>query len=371
MNLKFFHENVWKGMILFGFFTLAGIISALPFWFFATKHGKYDSPYMILFQGLTEWYLWILFIPLIYWIYKTFPIQAQSLVRNISINFLLSFIVILGKTLLDQTMQVHFWNTNPNPKPLLDVIYYTFFSPKTFALLLTYWLIMMFIYMIQYYKELQERKLVSSQLEVQLAQAHLSALKMQIQPHFLFNTLNSITSLLRKNVDAAEDMIINLSDMLRYSLRTTDIQEVTLGEELDFLQHYLDIEKKRFQDRLTTEFQIERDALDAWVPSMFLQPIVENSFRHGISKQIGSGKITIRSQRLGDALSVSVLDTGEGFLHVKDKEGIGLSNTRKRLEKLYGSSFDLQFGRTENNETIVTISIPFTEKKDNIRNDKS
>lgn len=363
MNFKFTRDHVWKGLILFGFFSLAGIISALPFWYFATKHGKYDAQYTIIFQALTEWYLWMLFIPVIYWISKTFPIHTSSLFKVISINFLLSLIIIICKILIDKFMQTLFWNKDLTSKPLWDVILYSFLSPNTIVLLLTYGLILMFIYMIRYYKELQEHDLISSQLEAQLAQAHLSALKKQIQPHFLFNTLNSIISLLRKDVDAAEDMILNLSDMLRYTLNTTNIQEVTLREEIDFLHHYLDIESKRFQDRLTTEFQIAEDTLDAWVPSMFLQPIVENSIRHGIFKQIDSGKITILSQRLGDTLRVSVLDTGVGFIHKQDEEGIGLGNTRKRLEKLYGFYSDLQFSRTENNETIVTITIPFTERR--------
>lgn len=358
MRIRFTRDQYWKGIIFFGFFSLAGIISALPFWFFAIKHGKYDSPSIIIFQVMTEWYAWVLFSPLIYWIYKTFPIEPHSLFKDISINFLLSLIIILGKSLFDQTLQIQFWNTDPNPKPLWDVFFYSLFSPKTFVLLLTYWFFMMFIYMTQYYKQLQERNLLSSQLEVQLAQAHLSALKMQIQPHFLFNTLNSILSLVRKDAAAAEEMIINLGDMLRYTLNTSSIQEVPLREEINFLHQYLDIEKKRFQDRLSTDFEIAKDTLEASVPSMFLQPIVENSIRHGLSKKVDSGKITIRSQRLKDTLCVSIIDSGDGFDYTREKEGIGLSNTRKRLEKLYGPAFQLYVGRTKDEETIVTIKIP-------------
>ncbi len=370
MQSVFSRTTIRYGLIILGIFTLFGCFSTAQFWLFISMHDEPSRKYLasislvhIVFISMSQWYLWALLIPMMLWISRKFPIRAQSLVRDVQINLSFSIAIVACKLALDETIE-YLLNFPPDRfEPFWERLFFTAMSPKSFVFFLIYWSIMAFIYSLQYNKKLREREVASSQLETQLAQAQLSALKMQLQPHFLFNTLNSISSLLRENVDAADDMITNLSDMLRYSLNTIHMQEATLREEIDFLQHYLDIERIRFQDRLITEVQIDPAVLDARVPTMILQPIVENSIRHGISKQSTPGKVSIEARRIESTLEMIVTDTGAGFNSDNGAEGIGLSNTRERLEKLYGSSFTITFERSQNHETIVKISIPFSEWK--------
>lgn len=370
MKFVFSRKTIRSGLIILGVFTLFGCFSTIQFWLFMSMHGMPMPPYgsttsflLIAFISLLQWYLWALLTPLLHWISRTCPIRSQSLTKDIQINLSLSIAIVVGKLFIDESLDCFFRFPPDKSEPLLQRFFFSAMSPRSFMYFLIYWTIMAFIYSLQYNKKLREREVVSSQLEAQLAQAQLNALKMQLQPHFLFNTLNSISSLLRENVDAADDMITNLSDMLRYSLNNINVQEATLREEIDFLQHYLDIEQIRFQDRLITEIKIDPAALEARVPSMMLQPIVENSIRHGISKQSLPGKVLIHARRNQNTLEITVIDTGAGFSSDNGVEGIGLSNTRERLEKLYGSSFTLNFERSPNHETIVRISIPYSESK--------
>jgi len=215
---------------------------------------------------------------------------------------------------------------------------------------------------LHYYRGLREGEARAGQLSAQLAQAQLQALKMQIHPHFLFNTLNSIAALLHKDVEAADKMIARLGDFLRLTLRRSDIQTVDLGQELEFLNCYLDIEHIRFQDRLTVDIQVEPDALDVMVPNLILQPIVENAVRHGIARQTVPGRITIRALKKNNRLIVQVEDNGPG-LKIKenaDSSGIGLNNTRARLQQFYGADFDFNIVNAKTSGVIVTLEIPAT-----------
>lgn len=361
MQSMFNRKTIRNGLILLGIFSLVGLFTSIPVWFFIDQHGDSQSKTKFLLSNFTQWYVWALLTPGIYRISKSIPIRAQHLLQDILSNIAVSLLFVIGKSFLDGLLAFGM-GAIPHPNPTLaGEIFFRLTSPISFMVFVIYWMIMAVIYILQYKQKLQEQEVASSQLQAQLAQAQLNALKMQLQPHFLFNTLNSISSLLRENVEAADEMIIHLSDMLRYSLNTLSILEVALREEITFLQHYLDIEKIRFQDRLQTEFDIDSTAMNAMVPSMLLQPLVENSIRHGIAKQSAPGKVSISAKRRDDRLEITVLDTGNSFSSCQEGEGIGLSNTRMRLEKLYGNEASLQMDRTANQETVVRISIPYSE----------
>jgi LytS/YehU family sensor histidine kinase len=209
---------------------------------------------------------------------------------------------------------------------------------------LTYWLLVGLSHALDYYRKYQERELKATQLEARLAQAQLQALKMQLQPHFLFNTLHAISALVHKDVEAADRMITRLSEFLRITLDSVGVQEVALKTELESLDKYLEIEQVRFGSRLTVVRSVSAETLDLLVPNLILQPLVENAVRHSIAPRAAGGRIEILARRENGNLVIDVLDDGMGEREGPFREGVGLTNTRARLEALYGGmqSMDLR-----------------------------
>jgi len=231
--------------------------------------------------------------------------------------------------------------------------------------LLIYWVIVAVSHAFDYYRKYRERELRASELEKHLAQAKLQALQMQLNPHFLFNTLHSISSLMHKDVEAADRMIARLSDLLRAALEGAGTQQVTLRQELDLLQLYLAIEQVRFGSRLTVKMNIAPDTLGAQVPNLILQPLVENAIRHGIEPRARLGCIELQAHRQDGALALVVSDDGAGLgENGRIKEGVGLSNTRARLRELYGTAHRFELLRGQEGGVRVELSIPFREEQD-------
>jgi two-component system, LytTR family, sensor kinase len=227
--------------------------------------------------------------------------------------------------------------------------------------ILLYAMVLLIHYAVEYYARYQEGRIRASQLETRLARAQLQALKMQLHPHFLFNTLHSISTLVQENPEAAEAMIARLSELLRLSLENTGTQEVTLRTELEFLERYLEIEQIRFDDRLQVRFDIDPQTLDAEVPNLILQPLVENAIRHGILPD-RLGLIEVRSRLTGGKLLLQVIDNGPGLSCEKPSSqpgcGVGLSNTRARLEAAYGKEHDFLLRAASNGGVEAAILIP-------------
>jgi len=215
---------------------------------------------------------------------------------------------------------------------------------------------------ISYYKILRERELRTSQLQIQLTKARLQALKSRLQPHFLFNTLHSISALMLTDVLAADRMMTRLSDLLRMNLESDAAQVTTLSRELEFANGYLEIEKVRFDERLRVKLDIAPDALDAQVPTLLLQPLVENAVKHGISKRSEGGEIRIGATHDDRTLYLSIKDSGPGLGdggNFEQKGGVGLRATRDRLETLYGSEQSLDIRELPEGGVEVRVSIPF------------
>jgi two-component system LytT family sensor kinase len=220
-----------------------------------------------------------------------------------------------------------------------------------------------------YQSQLREEEIRATRLEAQLSQAQLNALKMQLQPHFLFNTLNAISSMQMENPESAQRMLVRLSEFLRLTLEDSG-QTVTLRREMDFAARYLEIERVRFPDKLSVWFDLAPETLDAIVPNLILQPIVENAVRHGIAAKTEPGKIELRSTHNNGFLKLQVRDTGPGFARGSSSSritetpmpGIGLANIRGRLERLYGSSFRFSVDDAEGGGVLATIEIPFQEE---------
>jgi hypothetical protein len=215
---------------------------------------------------------------------------------------------------------------------------------------------------ISYYKRLRERELRASQLEGQLAKTRLQMLKSQLQPHFLFNTLHSISSLMLIDVVAADRMMTSLSDLLRMSLESNGTQVTTLSREIEFLNVYLDIEKARFEDRLRVVFDIAPECLDAQVPHLLLQPLVENAVRHGVSKRSSNGLIRIVAKRDGRSLRIWIRDNGPGLPEPSDenpRQGLGLTLTRERLRALYSEEQSCEIRNVPEGGAEVALRTPF------------
>lgn len=243
------------------------------------------------------------------------------------------------------------------------------FVPRFFRVLrlnfaadfLTYWGILGAAYAARHHFELRQRLVTEAQLEASLVQAQLQALRAQLQPHFLFNTLQVISVLaLKGDNQAVVETLGHLSNLLRVSFDLTRPQKIPLASELEFLDEYLAIQQLSVGERLRVHRDIEIDTHEALVPSTLLQPIVENAIVHGIARQQGYGTLAVSAQRLGDILRLRVSDSGPGFRQTFHREGIGLTNTRARLQRLYGSgAFAIDFADSVGGGTSVTISIPY------------
>lgn len=216
------------------------------------------------------------------------------------------------------------------------------------------------IYVITHYESLRRHELAASRLEGQLAQAHLQMLKMQLHPHFLFNTLNAISALMHRDVDAADRMITQLSDLLRLALEKDERHQVRLDAELDFLHHYLAIEQIRFHDRMQVEIDVAPECLGAQVPRLILQPLVENAIRHGIAMRSAAGRLHISARRRDGRLALTVADDGPGLPPGRPlRPGVGLANTQARLEQLYGNDYVLELVNADEGGLEVRLDIPF------------
>lgn len=223
--------------------------------------------------------------------------------------------------------------------------------------------IVLIAHIVSYYQKMREREGRATQLEAQLTKARLQALKSQLQPHFLFNTLHSISSLMLTDVVAADRMMTSLSDLLRMSLEDNGIQEITLDREIEFLNAYLDIEKTRFEDRLRVVLEVAPECLDAHVPHLLLQPLVENAVRHGVSKQSSNGEIQIVACRDSRDLHIIIRDNGPGLSDGYDessRHGLGLRLTRERLAALYGSEQSCDIRNARDGGAEVSLRMPFS-----------
>jgi sensor histidine kinase YesM len=308
-----------------------------------------------LAANLVLFYIWALLTPFVLWLGKRFPVERRHLLRNLAVLFLVSLPVAFAHILSLSYANpiVLAWSRQyQSPVPLSALLLGLGATD-----IMVYWGILAVSQALNYFRKYQAR-------EFRLAQAQLQALKMQLNPHFLFNTLNAISELVYEEPEKADQTITQLSDLLRLSLRSGQAQEVRLKEELDFLQKYLEIQQTLLQERLVVSFQVEPESLDACVPNMILQPLVENAIRHGIAPRATGGRIEIHAQRENSMLRLSVRDTGLGLRESEQRgseNGIGLANTRARLRYLYGESHQFELSETPEGGLTVSMTIPFRE----------
>jgi two-component system LytT family sensor kinase len=325
--------------------------------------------------GGSFWALWLLFLPAVAWLSFRLPIEQRRLFRNVGLH-LLACLLLVGANRASFRAVARIFSAQRSEAPGRPA------GPKTerrlpgppieFGALLrlraaldvlVYWALVGVCQAITNFRCSQERERRATELEAMLAIAKLQALRMQLNPHFLFNTLNSIAALVYVNPRAADEMLGDLSQLLRRSLESMDEQEIPLAQELEFIGGYISIEQKRFGERLRVEQSVPDKLLKALVPALILQPLVENAIRHGIEPQRGQGLISIEVKQEEKHLHLIVRDNGRGSpgadLNSSERRGIGLANTQARLQGLYGQDQSFSFGKAEPQGSRVDIRLPF------------
>jgi sensor histidine kinase YesM len=348
---------IFIGWTLFGLFLTSQ--TALMF----SRRSIPVSKSRVLMAEMAFAYLWAALTPAVLYLSRKFPIERQQWRTSLLVHFVASLLLGFATRVVRDLAFVVFasdYTTDFSFTKLLLSVYY-FFDYGA----MMYFLILLIAYTMNYYRRFRENELKATRLQAQLAQAQLQALKMQLQPHFLFNTLHSISALVHRDPVAADKMLARLGDFLRLTLDSVGAQEVSLQQELEFLRSYLEIERIRFRDRLSIEMNIESETLEARLPNLILQPIVENAIKHGIAPRTAAGRIEIVAKRLDGTLQVRVTDNGAGLPPNGHgsvvKEGVGLANTQTRLQQVYGSDYRLDMTNHPAGGLRVTLEIPFRQ----------
>jgi two-component sensor histidine kinase len=353
----------WTARLLVpGIWLAVGLASAGASWANWVSEGFPITLGRAILLSLPYWLFWAAVTPLVLALDRRWPLTRRDMARSIAIHLTVALVLVVLHEILSAAINKAFFPWPPSEGPtgpawqkfILSLIY----TRWQFDLLI-YGAILGSLLALRYHREAEHRTLVAAQLETQLAQAQLAALRMQLNPHFLFNTLQAISTLTVAQPRVAQRMLTRLGDLLRAVLDGGDRQEIPLSEELAFLRTYLEIEQTRFSDRLTVTFDIMPAALDVVVPSFILQPLVENAIRHGIAPRQEPGQVDVSARVADDKLLVRVTNNGARPPDAV-REGVGLSTTRERLERLYGREQELTLGVVDG-RAEVTIAIPLRQ----------
>ena len=362
-------KGVWRQRLvnaglIFGLWTLVGLFFASQIYFYSVNT-EYETPFSkALVWQLSAVYLIALATPLILWLSKRFRLDSPRWLRSVIVHLIASIIIgwvlTAGHAILDGWFSGRL--NSLSLQSFWRIVYVNLDKN-----LLNYWLIVFISNAVNYYRRYRESELAATKLAAQLSEAQLNALKMQLHPHFLFNTLHSISSLLSKDTETARRMITRLGDFLRLTLENSGSQEIELCRELEFLTCYLEIERIRFSDRLTVKMEVDAKVLNCLVPNLILQPIVENSIRHAIAPRSTAGTIEVKASQSNGMLRLQIKDNGPGIkldlIPKKEAQrGIGLSNTRNRLHQLYGDDAHFELINSSEGGLSVTLEIPLVKE---------
>ena len=362
-------QSTWAPPLrwVFAAATVLGLFSALHWYRLSTLNLRYPMDIEVgkmLILNLVYWYVPGVAVAIIFRLGHRFRVDGPHWIRALGVHAFAA-LSSLGRSLgLHGRRALMLWESaNKLPTvPWALFLQREFITNLDFTLM-TYTTLLGLSYALHYSRESQARAVKEAQLETRLVEARLRTLQAELQPHFLFNTLHAISSLVHTNPDGADRMISRLSDLLRLTFDRSGAPRVSLQEELEFLQKYLEIEQTRFQDRLTVRFDIDPETLDAEVPRLILQPLVENAIKHGVSPKPGAGLVQISTRRQGQKLWIEISDNGVGLsagARARLRSGVGLSNTRDRLECLYGADHRIQFS-DETKGLAVSLEIPFKQ----------
>lgn len=318
---------------------------------------------------------WAIHAPLIFILSRRFSFERRHLIKSLLIYFSLGMVwamlvqglpLLLLPVLNDSAGYAGEWLCNP---------FRNWFGSNFLPNMLVYWLVLSVSLISSYYERYQKEMLKASKLDAQLSNARLRALQMQLHPHFLFNTLHSVSALVLKNENRdAVKMINRLSELLRLTLDKIETQVVSLEDEIEFTRRYLEIERIRFQDRLTVDMDLDPPALKAEVPTLILQPLVENAMRHGVDSNSEASRIQIAAHLQNDQVLMEVRDDGKDPQKIAGQNGaagLGLKNIRERLSELYGEDYSFSLSRAADGWTTAQIVIPFIPAGERAKGEKT
>lgn len=312
---------------------------------------------VVLKLSFASWYVWAALAPLAILAARRFPLEAGAWVRRLPLHIL--FNGLLAVAAVGAYLLVRALLGLPTRRSFLIEL-----VGSANVHLVTYWAVVGLVHAADYYRRARERELRAAELAAQLAEARLDALRMQLHPHFLFNTMHAIASLVREDPAAAEDMLAELAELLRTILERPTAHETPLREELAFIDRYIAIQQVRFGERLEVRRAIDPAVLDASVPALILQPLVENAIEHGIARRRQGGSLELSAERRDDTLVLRVADDGPGLTVEQPARGVGLENTRSRLMQLYGQAGRLTLRRRSAGGAEVTMALPYRRATD-------
>lgn len=335
----------WRFIV--GAYTLLGLLFSSQVWLDYAYAGHPIAWWQAIGVALADWYVWALLTPGVVWLARRFRIERRRWAAPLAVHVPVSLLCTMLKQPIDALSAGALTGTVRGPFSFL----------KINITLLTYWAIVGVTYAVEQYQQSRARDLQAAQLQTALARAQVQSLQMQLQPHFLFNTLNAIAALMREDVEAADVMIARLGDLLRAALATAAEPEVPLRRELELVQMYLDIQLARLGERLTVRVAVAPDTLDLAVPTLLLQPLVENAIRYGAAVRPGRATIDVRAFRDGATLILEVDDDGPGPPDAV-RFGHGLENTRLRLSAAFGPLAALALTRRPAGGATARVAIP-------------
>lgn len=325
---------------------------------FAKQLGAPPLPQVDKVQYALRWLIWALLSPLILYFAARFPFKRETIIKNIVTHILLAILVLI----IEFSVEVPIMRFIVQAKFGVNETFKNYLVPyilKFYTYITIYFALNGIVNLLFYLSEIHQRQLEAERLQKQVIQAQLQTLKMQLQPHFLFNAHNTIIGLMLKNdTEKAVKMLTKLSDLLRYTLDNKEEQLTPLSRELAFLRMYLDIQQVRFEDKLTVKINVAEDVMKCSLPSLLLQPFVENAIKHGFTSTDYKGVIEINAAKINNQLQITITDNGISAA-TTITEGIGLRNTKARLGELYGNNHVFELTRNKNGGVTVLLQIPY------------
>ena len=346
-------RTVFQVLLVFAAWTFLAAFSSAQTVVYLSQRGQ-PIEWSMMTWRFADWYTCALFTPIFFWMGRRYPIDRKSWKTMLPLTLVVTSVCVVIKYAVLSSIESAFGLTQAGS--------FTSQLSRNFANeSMAFWAVIGIVHAFEFNRRYREREVATADLRTRLSEAQLEALRSQIQPHFLFNTLHSISTLMHRDVDAADKMLTRLSDLLRLTMQHRGQNEISLGDELALVDQYIEIMRVRFGDRLTVSREVRADALDALVPQFILQPLVENAFDHGIARTSGPGTIEIAALTIDGNLEISITDNGIHSSAAGARartQGMGLANTRRRLEQLYGPAQSMSLEKLEVRGTRVVVRLP-------------